>query len=1074
MAEETVVKFTFIQAGLENIQKSIGATKKALKDLGYEAEDVDRAFKGLEKAAGGSKKSLDDVNRAAKGAGDSANNLAQKQENIITQRYALYDVATTYGAIATAIAAAGTAAAVAFASQESAFTSVQRIANGSSAQIAGLRDELMALSTQIPVSFQDLSQIASLGAALDIPATSLANFTETVAMFSATTGVTAEGTATAFGKIASYLNLSQDEFDNLGSAILRAGNISVATEEQVVKFSEALALPGAKANLSADQIVAMAGTLASFGNINVEGAGSAVSRVFEGINMAVAQGGEELEKYAATAGMSANQFAIAWETDAGRAFNTMLAGLTTVDNLDVAIANLGITNERERRIIGALVTQFGSYMQIQGEVTSAWREGTYMSESYGLVLDDLASQFQILINAFTNAAAAIGANMAPALGFLMQVTTDVLVAFTNLVNNPLGRWLIGTATAVAALVGAFAFYRTITALSTATTYALLTAQQGLAKSGLASGILGLIQALFGYKGATEGATSATIGLKFAIRGLLAATFIGGIISLLGSAIFDTANTAVEAGNIFIFLADTIENIAYSAASAVGAINPLLGAATALWGFAQGGQGSWFRSIGDDLLKFGNNMKAAQGQTTNFGGSMIDLSQFLLDTGASADNASSGIDDVGGSAKNAAKEVRTLLDYSSDLSEVWRRAFDIRFSGEQTLDEITRKFNEIAQANEDARSAIEDLRNELNGLNADAQSLAADKNLKQYWLGVAEAYGDTLRAGELRADLAKIDADIAENAKKAAAANKNLSKENSKLSKSTNGTSEASIQSRDDLRSLVSAYQDHLEALAASGMGQSELLQRSGELRQEFISQATQLGYSRAEVDKYAASFDDMALAIGRVPRNVTVEANTNPAIQALNELEAKLRKISETNYGGPNVGPTRYNTAGDERYARLQDLMAQLQQLQAELNATPLYRFLDRVRIAASIKNLSIAIQTGSYASGGYTGSGGKYEPAGIVHRGEYVIPKQYVNQSTGRPDIAYLNRIANAKAAPRTNSYAQGGYVGSAMNNQVALTPGTIQAIAHAVQPYLVVDNKILGDASSSAYAQSTRVGAY
>lgn len=39
------------------------------------------------------------------------------------------------------------------------------------------------------------------------------------------------------------------------------------------------------------------------------------------------------------------------------------------------------------------------------------------------------------------------------------------------------------------------------------------------------------------------------------------------------------------------------------------------------------------------------------------------------------------------------------------------------------------------------------------------------------------------------------------------------------------------------------------------------------------------------------------------------------------------------------------------------------------------------------------------YYTGGYTGAGGKYEPAGIVHRGEYVLPKEQVNQSTGLPD---------------------------------------------------------------------------
>lgn len=38
------------------------------------------------------------------------------------------------------------------------------------------------------------------------------------------------------------------------------------------------------------------------------------------------------------------------------------------------------------------------------------------------------------------------------------------------------------------------------------------------------------------------------------------------------------------------------------------------------------------------------------------------------------------------------------------------------------------------------------------------------------------------------------------------------------------------------------------------------------------------------------------------------------------------------------------------------------------------------------------------FADGGFTGQGGKYEPAGIVHKGEYVIPKEQVNQATGQP----------------------------------------------------------------------------
>lgn len=38
------------------------------------------------------------------------------------------------------------------------------------------------------------------------------------------------------------------------------------------------------------------------------------------------------------------------------------------------------------------------------------------------------------------------------------------------------------------------------------------------------------------------------------------------------------------------------------------------------------------------------------------------------------------------------------------------------------------------------------------------------------------------------------------------------------------------------------------------------------------------------------------------------------------------------------------------------------------------------------------------YASGGYTGAGDKNEVAGVVHRGEYVLPQEMVDQTTGTP----------------------------------------------------------------------------
>ncbi|WP_434706931.1 phage tail tape measure protein [Pseudomonas sp. D4-18] len=58
------------------------------------------------------------------------------------------------------------------------------------------------------------------------------------------------------------------------------------------------------------------------------------------------------------------------------------------------------------------------------------------------------------------------------------------------------------------------------------------------------------------------------------------------------------------------------------------------------------------------------------------------------------------------------------------------------------------------------------------------------------------------------------------------------------------------------------------------------------------------------------------------------------------------------------------------------------------------------------------------FSDGGYTGDGGKYEPKGVVHGGEFVVRKEAVSQPGVR---AFLERMnANAKG------YADGGYVGA------------------------------------------------
>lgn len=85
------------------------------------------------------------------------------------------------------------------------------------------------------------------------------------------------------------------------------------------------------------------------------------------------------------------------------------------------------------------------------------------------------------------------------------------------------------------------------------------------------------------------------------------------------------------------------------------------------------------------------------------------------------------------------------------------------------------------------------------------------------------------------------------------------------------------------------------------------------------------------------------------------------------------------------------------------------------------------------------AAAVGGYAEGGYTGAGGKYEAAGIVHRGEFVMPQETVN----RLGVSNLEAIAAGQAPSGGRSVNQNLHVHLDKAAWVAAVRDDIEAIA-------------------------------
>lgn len=82
-------------------------------------------------------------------------------------------------------------------------------------------------------------------------------------------------------------------------------------------------------------------------------------------------------------------------------------------------------------------------------------------------------------------------------------------------------------------------------------------------------------------------------------------------------------------------------------------------------------------------------------------------------------------------------------------------------------------------------------------------------------------------------------------------------------------------------------------------------------------------------------------------------------------------------------------------------------------------KMITKMLMLNAIKSGASALGVSSWfgwADGGYTGDGGKHDVAGVVHRGEWVVPQSVVKKPGM---LSFLNQLTYG------NGYAEGGLVG-------------------------------------------------
>lgn len=259
-----------------------------------------------------------------------------------------------------------------------------------------------------------------------------------------------------------------------------------------------------------------------------------------------------------------------------------------------------------------------------------------------------------------------------------------------------------------------------------------------------------------------------------------------------------------------------------------------------------------------------------------------------------------------------------------------------------------------------------------------------------------------------------------------------------------GKSRAEQEKLNALRQIDVLYQQ-----ASVDLGEKELanLQRNVELTKQQIEaelrkREAMKGDPMAGLKQGLSDFSESAMDVMENVRNVTTNA--------LNNMSDALADFALTGKG----------SFKDFANAVISDITRMVMKM----------LIFKAIEAGGQAMGFDMGWMSKGHAYGGYTGHGGKFEPKGIVHGGEFVFTKE----ATAKLGVGNLYRLMHA-----AQGYASGGFVG-AIAGRIPVTPQPTLARAGGVQMTVVNHitvtgngDAVLAQAMKEAAQQGTEAGA-
>lgn len=453
-------------------QKALNWVNTEIEAYTKQSQSISDSIRTQEAALSGSKKAYTDAQATVKKAteqyeeyekglkaaerADEAQNLQNTGKRWKEVGEGIDTVTKPLQYAATALAAGGVASAKFAIDFEDNFANVKKTVDGTPEQLEKIRQEIIDMTTvginghsAIPETTAELTELAAAGGQLGITTDNIVDFTEVMAQMGSATNLVGEEGAATLARFQNVMGVGQNEIRNIGSAIVDLGNHSATTESEIAAMALRMGKYGSSVRMSAADVLGYSAALSSLG-IEAQMGGSAIGRTWLSIETAVASGGEGLTKFAKYSGKSAEEFKKQWNTDSSGAFNGLLKGLQSAENLTVALDDLGINNTQDIQAMMALVNGYDLVTESVNRSNTAYQENTALQEEFNAKNETTASKLANTKNNIIEAARSIGETMLPSIQDASTTVADFAKGLSQM-DDEQKRAVVNTGATVIAL-----------------------------------------------------------------------------------------------------------------------------------------------------------------------------------------------------------------------------------------------------------------------------------------------------------------------------------------------------------------------------------------------------------------------------------------------------------------------------------------------------------------------------------------------------------------------------------------------------------------------------------------------